>query len=473
MALDIGTSSCRAAVFAEDGVRLSGTLEQRTYRLETNGEGKAVLDPDELLAAVRHCAESARMRVAGIRAVGMSCFWHSLVGVDRGGRALTPIYTWADSRCREDAERLRAEFAEKAIHAETGCMLRASFWPAKLRWLARTEPVLFATVDRWVSPAEWLQWRLSGTATCAVGMATGTGLFDPVAGRWSQRMLAACGVGEAQLLPISDAPSAWEGVEFFPGIGDGAASNLGSGATRAGRGAINFGTSAALRVMREGAEARAPYGLFAYRVDAARYLVGGAVSNAGNLHAWCGRELRLPEGDALEAAMLSRVLPAHGLTVLPFWNAERAPRWNEDDAGSIVGIRHATTALDLTQAIQEATFYRLATIAEEMANLPNFDAIGPLRWQSGGVRWIVSGGILNSAAALRRLANVLGEPVYASSEAEASLRGAAVFVLEKLGIDPASPEAAVAVEPDGAARARYAEERLRQKGLENLMKEWW
>ncbi len=459
LALDIGTSSCRAAVFGSDGARIAGSLEQLAYRLDTGSDGKAVLDPSELLAAVRHCAESARSRVARIEAVGMSCFWHSLLGVDAAGRAVTPIYTWADARCRGDAEQLRAELDERDVHAETGCMLRASFWPAKFRWLARTEPVLFDCVSRWISPGEWLQAELTGGATCAVGMATGTGFFDPTTLRWSERMLGVCGIQKEQFSTVSDLPSSWDGVPFFPGIGDGAASNLGSGATRPGKAAINFGTSAALRVMRDGAEARAPFGLFAYRVDAERFLMGGAVSNAGNLHAWCKRELRLPGDDELESAMTARQTPDHGLTVLPFWNAERAPRWNEDDTGAVLGIRQATTALDLTQAIQEGTFYRLAAIAEAMGG-------------AGELKWIVSGGILNSASALQRLANVLGAPVHANPEPEASLRGAAIFALEKLGIEPESQEESVAVQPDPDVHARYVQERERQMRTEALLSGW-
>ncbi len=472
LSLDIGTSSCRAAVFGGDGVRVAGTLAQLSYRLETDADGKAVLDPLELLEAVRHCALAARAKVDGTLTVGMSCFWHSLLGVDRAGQALTPIYTWADSRCREDAERLRTESDERAIHARTGCMLRASFWPAKLRWLARIDPELFARVDRWVSPAEWLQWQLTGHATCALGMATGTGLFDPRLCEWSPEMLRLVGLREEQLLPISDEPTNWLGSEFFPGIGDGGASNLGCGATEPGLAAINFGTSAALRVMRDGPGIQAPFGLFAYRVDLDRYLVGGAVSNAGNLHAWCKRELRLPSEAEIEAAMIERSTPEHGLTILPFWNAERAPDWNEDDAGSIAGIHQATTALDLTQAIQEATFYRLATIATRISHLEDCGANGSRGGSGAGMKWIVSGGILNSQAALSRLANVLGEPVYASAEPEASLRGAAVFVLRKLGFDARASKTDEPVPPNAAVHARYVQERERQAQLEGIMQEW-
>lgn len=457
LALDNGTSSVRAACFDFRGRRIAGTFVQRAGVLRTDKSGKAEIAPADLLAATSDCLREARR--PGIRAVAGSCFWHSLLGVDAAGNPLTPIYTWADSRCREDAAALRAEFDEREVHAETGCMLRASFWPAKLRWLRRTDRALFRRVAKWISPAEWLQWKLTGSATCAIGMATGTGLFDPSKLRWSGRMLDACEIGPEKLLPVSNAPTDWNGVPWFPAIGDGAASNLGSGACSDGLAAINVGTSAALRVMREGRVARAPFGLFAYRVDSKRFLVGGAVSNAGNLFAWCRRELNLPSDPArIEKVLARRLTPDHGLTVLPFWTAERAPRWNEEDTGVIFGLRQDTTALDILQAVIEGFHYRLAAIAEEIA-----------RSRRGAPpKWIVSGGGMKTRSSLRRLANVLGQPVHANPEAEASLRGAAVYGLELLGAPPPQPKPGAAVLPDAEIHARHVRARARQVALENL-----
>lgn len=460
LALDVGTSSARAARFDLRGRRVPHSLAQRPYPLHTDRSGKAEIDPRTLLDAVNDCLRES-MGTRPFRAIGTSCFWHSLMGVNASGDPLTPIYTWADSRCASDAAALREEFDEREIHAETGCMLRASFWPAKLRWLRRTNRSLFRSVAKWISPAEWLQWKLTGSATCATGMATGTGLFNPTTLRWSDRMLEACGLDPDKLLPVSDAPGQWEDVAWHPGIGDGAASNLGSGATSSGLAAINIGTSAALRVMREGRTARAPFGMFCYRVDAKRFLVGGAVSNAGNLFAWCLRELNLPRDLAeIEAELAARKLPEHGLTVLPFWNAERAPRWNEEDTGVIVGMRQSTTALDILQALVEAFHYRLAAIA---------DAI--IEARDGVPKWIVSGGGLQSRPALKRLANIFGQPVYASREVEASLRGAAVFVLEQLGERPVPLKLGSPILPQAEAHAVYREARERQAKLEALFSE--
>lgn len=457
LAIDLGTSSVRAALFDTRGKRLPDTMAQRTYPLKTAGDGQAELDPFELLRQTKACMKSALSHWNAISGVGVTCFWHSFLGTDAEGNPLTPIYTWADSRCREDAARLREELSERDVHAETGCMLRSSFWPAKMRWIYRTDRARFRKVRYWMSPAEWLQWRITGQASCALGMATGTGLFDPTKLTWSPRMLEVCRLKASQLLPLSDEPSEWRGVPWFPAIGDGAASNLGSGATHAGLGAINVGTSAALRIMREGKVARAPYGLFAYRVDARRYLVGGAVSNAGNLHAWCTRELQLSTDPALlEKQMAARSTPNHGLTVLPFWSAERAPTWNEDAQGVILGLKHSTTATDMLQAITEAFYYRLGTIAELLGGTQQ-------------PKWMVSGGILKSRSALRRLSNVMGCPVFANPEPEASLRGAAVFALEKQGCEIMPLKAGAPVTPDTAINRLYVAERRKQLQLDQLL----
>ncbi len=477
LAIDIGTSSTRTALFDVEGHRQPGTTAQQGYDLLTSADGRAELEPGVLLGAVTNCiTESLNkrrtdplLRGKAVAGIGVSCFWHSFLGVNARGEAGTRIYTWADSRCRDDAARLRKERCEAEVHARTGCMLRASFWPAKMAWLWRTDERHFKNVKQWMSPAEWLQLQLAGDANCAIGMAAGTGLFDQTKLDWDPRMLKLCRLSPEKMRPLSDAPSPVRGklaaqfpelkeAMWFPGIGDGAAGNLGSGATKPGLAAINVGTSAAIRVMREGAQAGAPLGLFCYRVDAKRYLVGGAVSNAGNLRAWCLRELAITDGPKLEASLATRPGPDHGLLVLPFWTAERAPEWNEDAAGAIHGLRQSTTALDLLQAITEATYHRIARIHELL-----------VAGEKAAPRLIVSGGVQKSAVSLARIANVLGQNVHACDEPEASTRGAAIYAIEKLGFPVPEQRLAIPVKPQLKLMRQYAQERERQRALEKLL----
>ena len=476
LAIDIGTSSLRTALFDTRARRFIQTTAQQAYPLRVTADGGAELSPATLRRTLFDCLAKAlrarradrTLRVRPISAAGTSCFWHSLLGVDKSGRTLTPIYTWADSRCHEDAAKLRAEFSERAIHARTGCMLRASYWPAKLLWLRRTQPKVFTRVSHWMSPAEWLQRELCGEAQCSYAMASGTGLFNPSTLRWDKVLLRRCHISPGKLNTLGEEPLRLSSrmerkfpelheTLWFPAIGDGAAGNLGSGATKPGVAALNCGTSAAIRVVSHDRRARVPFGLFRYRVDAKRTLIGGAVSNAGNLRAWCLRELKLPsDPKQLERALAARPSPAHGLTVLPFWVSERAPTWPEDLHGAIVGLKNSTSAMDILQATREAIFQRLAQIAELL----------PIQ------KFIVSGGIQKSPSDMQRLADVLGSSVIACGEPEASLRGAVVFALEKQGVTAPPPPAGRLIRPRLQFTRQHLETRRQQEQLENVLRKF-
>lgn len=477
LAMDIGSSSTRSALFDEKGRALPQTAASCEYAVRYRTDGAAELPPTVLLRASRLCVRktlqarrhSPSLRKSSIVAVGGCAFWHSLLGLDGKGRPITPIFTWADSRCVPDAAQLREEFNEKEIHAQTGCMLRVSFWPGKLRWLRRTNPRLFQRVARSVSPAEWIFEQLFGAAGCSHSMASATGLYDLRAKRWHTGLCEACGVEVHQLGALTEIASV-SGSTFpeikeskiLTAIGDGVAGNLGSGADRNGRIAINIGTSAAVRLMdssKGNAPNPTPFGLFRYAVDHERTVLGGAVSNAGNLRRWCLRELRLEEADPkLEKALSRSAAATDTITVLPFWVAERAPTWPENLPAAIAGLTQASDAAQLFRVATCAVFYRLAEILDLIES-----ATGPAK------EIIASGGLLRSAASIRLLADALGRDVAVSAEAEASLRGAAVYVLEKLGQKTAPLRKARIVRHDRRLAAKHRIRRERQVALEKLL----
>jgi gluconokinase len=471
LAMDIGSSSTRTALFDEKARIVPGTDARREYTVEYAADGAAELSPFRLERAVRsslretlRAHSSSRLSRIPIAGLGASAFWHSLLGLDRGGRPVTPIFTWADSRCTGDAARLREQFDERKIHATTGCMLRASFWPAKLRWLRRTHRDLFRKVARWVSPADWIFEEIGGAGPSSYSMASATGLYDRRTKTWHDGLCDACDIRVEKLGVIAGVPrretmlSALPDAQVFAPIGDGAAGNLGCGADAQGPIAMNLGTSAAVRRMENARAARSalPFGLFRYAVDSQRTVMGGAISNAGNLRRWSQRELRI---DGPEAKVLSRRAAANDdLIVLPFWVAERAPTWPENLRGTMMGLTQSTTGADIFRATTCAVFYRLAQILALME-----------KNRSHAREIIVSGGGVHSPVVLALLADALGRDIRFSRDGEASLRGAAVHVLEELGYDSAPPAKTKIVRHDRALAEKHRARRDRQAALETSL----
>ncbi|MEA2527865.1 MAG: gluconokinase [Thermomicrobiales bacterium] len=486
LALDMGTSSLRALLFDRRGRPVDGTEAQRPYDLRTTPDGGAEADAAPLFELLLGCIDGALQaaggRVAEIGAVGSSCFWHSLLGLDERGTAVTPIYYWADTRSVRQVDELRREIDVATMHARTGCPLHSSFWPAKLRWLRATAPATFGQVARWCSFGEYVMRRLHGEAAAGVSiaMASGTGMLDVRRLESDAEMLAVTGVDREQLAPLidRDTPATSIGREYaarwpalaevpwFPSLGDGACANVGGGAIGPDRLALTLGTSGAMRMVTPIVDLPLPDRLWMYRLDRAHGILGGALSSGGNVPAWLRRLLGIEvAADAWREA--GELAPdAHGLTMLPFIAGERAPSWNAHAHGVVAGLTLATGPKELLRAGMEAVAYRFALIYEALAP---FAAAG---------HEIVAGGaaILNSPAWLQIIVDVLDHDVLAPPpDEEASARGAAIAALVAIGVltdlsaAPDPVDGAVVYRPDRDRHERYRAGLARHVRLEGLL----
>ena len=472
IALDVGTSSARAALYDESGRPLPGRSHQVPYSPTMTPDGGVEHDAARLLDAVAACLDGVHPNrpPAETRAVGVTTFWHGLLGFDASGRPITPVYMWGDTRSARDAQLLRGALDDDALHGRTGCHLHSSYWPAKLRWLARERPTESRRVARWGSFGEFLELALFGEATTSVSMASATGLFDQSAGRWDAEALAAAEIDERHLFrlagraePRRGLRAPWAGrwpalrsASWFSAVGDGAASNVGSDCVDPTRIALNVGTSAAMRVVtRE--PGVPPRGLWRYRVDGRRSVVGGATSEGGNVYAWCRRTLQLAPDEEVEAALAALPPDGHGLTVLPHLAGERSPGWRGDRRGAIGGLRLDTTGVEILRAALEAVALRLAMVYELLAPCA-----------AGDHTIVASGAALGRSRVWTQIvADALGRTITWSSEPEATSRGAALLTLEALGVLPdlgtARQPLGEAFTPDRARHARYRDALERQR----------
>ncbi len=444
LALDVGTSSTRTMLFDANGTAAPQVLAQRTYKLTTSSEGEVSVDPEALLSVVSMTIDDA-LKAAGplaqqIKAVAMDTFWHSIMGVDEENHPLTPLITWEDTRPFGAARELRTQLDEKAVHDRTGARFHASYWPAKLQWLAGQQPDVFKRAAQWISFGEYLHRRLLGHSVCSLSMASGTGMLVTRERVWDNELIKALGVRREQLPELGDLhdsvsgltpefASAWpplRDVPWFPAVGDGAAACVGSGCANLENWSLTIGTSSAMRVVVPPDRVIPPMGLWLYLIDAKRGVLGGALSEGGNLLSWLDAVLELPAlHDA--ASLVGALEPdGHGLTILPFISGERSLGWHAEARMTIKGISIHTSPAELLRAGMEALAYQLEAVYEQLCGALKLDATTP--------RIIGSGGALLSSPILQSIiADTLGTTIYPSRDHEASARGAALLALEALG----------------------------------------
>ncbi len=465
LAIDIGTSSVKALVVDAAG-RTRGPTVRVAHPAGAVRDNGGVFDPAALLRTVT--ATLDRLGDEPVDCVGVSCFWHSLLGLDGDGEPVTDVLTWAFTSAEPFADALAREQDPAAVHARTGAFPHASYWPAKLRWLAATQADAYRRVRRWADTTDWLFSRLfARTPQTSVSMASGTGLLDLRSCTWDRPLCDALGVSADRLPVLRDEPwhglagayaarwPALAGVPWAPAFGDGACSNVGAGAVGHDRAALNVGTSGAMRVLWETDEVAVPPDLWCYRADRRRLVAGGALSNGGNLHAWMRRTLRLP--DDAETQLAARPAAGHGLAMLPLLAGERAPGYAETATGVLAGLRLSTDAVDVLRAGLESVALTFRAV---------WDA---LRRSYPGIATIVAtgGGIRESAAWRQIIADGLDHPLVVSDEPEGSARGAALLALEAGGfaVDLRAARTGPVVTPDPAAAAALAKAAPRQRWL--------
>jgi gluconokinase len=313
--------------------------------------------------------------------------------------------------------------------------------------------------------------KLFGHPACSYSVASWSGLLDRRRLEWDAELLAALPIDPDQLLPLTDVDRPCQGlrpafavrwpglarIPWFPVVGDGAAANLGSDCASASRVTVSMGTSSAVRVVLPDPVQSVPHGLWCYRVDQRRSLLGGALTEGGNVYAWLKRTLNLSEIPDLEKALALQAPDGHGLTFLPLLAGERSPGWVGEARAAVQGISLATTPLDLLQAGMESVLLRIAQI---------YELLRPC--MPGQPEVVASGGaFLNSPWWRQSLADVLGCPVTTSLTAEVAARGAALLALEALHFLPnasAAPRLAGAnAQPDPQRHEIYRAAIQRQK----------
>lgn len=449
MALDQGTTSSRAIVFDADGAVVS--LAQAEFPQLYPAEGWVEHDPEAIWATTvetaRRALSEAEATGGRVEAIGVTNQRETTLIWERAtGRPAYNAIVWQDRRTADVCRALREAGREAEVHARTGLVLDPYFSATKAAWIldrvegvrARAEAgeLAFGTVDT------FLLWRLTGGRTHATDAtnASRTSLFDIIAGRWDDQLLALFRVPRALLPQVKDCADDYGSttpdlfgrpIPILGVAGDQQAAAIGQGCLEPGQIKSTYGTGCFLLVNTGEAPvfskhrllttvARRQGGRTSYALEGSIFVAGAAVQ-------WLRDGLHVI-ADAGETEALARGARDDGVYLVPAFTGLGAPWWDAEARGAIFGLTRATGPAELARAALEAACFQTRDLVRAVAD----DGVAPEALR-------IDGGMVANDWLVQRLADLTGLSVDRPAVLETTALGAACLAGAKAGVFPELP----------------------------------
>jgi len=205
LSIDLGTTSVKVALFTPDG-ELQG-LATKEYSLHTPAPEKVELPAEvyweAIVSGTREVIESTQTIPDRVAALSLSSQAETLVCVDKHGEVIRPVIVWLDNRAEDEARELAADFPKQKLYTNTGFPEMASCWPsAKLLWIRRNEPEIFARSAKFLILKDYILWRLTGEYVTDPTVSCSTLYFDINRKQWWDEMLLRLGITQDRLPEI-------------------------------------------------------------------------------------------------------------------------------------------------------------------------------------------------------------------------------------------------------------------------------
>ncbi len=472
LAIDVGSGGTRLGIYDASGREVGERRTKLTHSLTSGADGSSIIDADLVANEVRRGIAHLAQRLPGpISAIGIDTFASSLVPVDDGGEALGPCITYADTRSGPQVNQLGDGIDRARLHDVTGARLHSSYMAPRILWMQQEQKEIFSRTRHLMALGEYIAHKLLGTAALGTAAAAWGGMLERRTGEYSQVLLDAVGI-DADLLgrprdpsdtiPLAGTPLAEEfpalaDAVWVPVVGDGLSANIGIGALGQETWGISTATSGAIRQLLRRPVDSLPSGLWAYRVDAERTLLGSAMSDAGRVLSYAADTFNLanPVTDT-DPALLEAPPSTSTPLVVPFLSGERGTKWRDHIRAAVSGVSAATTPEDLLRGSLEGVALSYARIAKQMI-------------EAGGTpeHIVLSGGMTSTVPAwLHILADALGLPIEHVAISRSTMRGTALLALEQLGeTDYAKVPVLGSIEPRPEHADYYAERLERFEAL--------
>jgi xylulokinase len=383
---DIGTTSTIGILIALPDRILH--IASRPVTLTSRHPGWAEEDPEQWWANVasiaRELIEGGGIRPDEVSAIGVSGMLPAVVLLDDKGRLLRPSIQQSDARCAAEVLELRREVDETAFTAKTGNGVNQQLVIAKLMWIRKHEPEIFAQIATVFGSYDYINWRLTGERAIEQNWALEAGFVNLAThqiaddlvklARIPRKAIPRKTVSHEQLGRVTEQAAndlgLPAGIAVVAGAADHIASALAAGLTRRGDVLLKFGGSVDVLIATDRV-APDPRMYLDYHLVPGLYVPNGCMATGGSGLNWFVTSFAEGERSKAEAKGMSlhqwldhlaSVVPpgAQGVRVLPYFLGEKTPIHDADVRGAILGLTLAHGPAHVWRALLESYAYAIA-----------------------------------------------------------------------------------------------------------------
>ena len=388
LAMDQGTTSCRAIIFSAKGETIA--TAQKEFTQYFPADGWVEHDPTEIWATQIGVAHEALAKSGldsnDIAAIGITNQRETTVVWDRNtGKPIYNAIVWQCRRTAQYCDVLKEQGYTETVRKKTGLLIDSYFSATKIRWILQHVPgarekaqrgeLLFGTVDT------WLIWMLTGGKVHATdpSNAARTMLYNIHALDWDRDLLDLFEIPCAmlpQVLPSSGifgyTKTSLFGCEIpIAGVaGDQQAALFGQCCFDKGDVKNTYGTGGFMLMNTGTTPVTSQNGLvtsIAWRIgDQTQYVLEGSVFVCGAAVQWLRDGLGLVRSSAQSEQLAMSVPDTAGVYFVPAFVGLGAPYWDAYARGCITGLTRATTKAHIVRATLEAMAYQTLDVLAVM-----------------------------------------------------------------------------------------------------------
>ena len=446
LAIDQGTTSSRAILFAADGSPQHSAQQEFAQHFPADGwvehDGEDIWQ--STLSVCREVLDKAGTSASDVAGIGITNQRETTLLWDaESGALLHRAIVWQDRRTAEFCARLKADGHEALISERTGLLIDPYFSATKLRWLLDEVPsareraergeLRFGTIDC------FLLWRLTGGQVHRTDAtnASRTMLFNIHTQQWDEELLKLLDIPTSLLPEVMDSAADFgqtdasvlgASVPVCGIAGDQQAALIGQACFSPGMVKSTYGTGCFMVMNTGDTPIRSQNRLLTtvgYRLKGqTTYALEGSIFVAGAAIQWLRDGLKLIQ-HAGETEALARQAGDHtGVYLVPAFTGLGAPYWDPTARGAIFGLTRDTGIAQIVAAGLQSVCFQTRDLLDAM-QADGAQNTAALR---------VDGGMVINNWVVQELANILGVTVDRPQVTETTALGAAYLAGLQLGI---------------------------------------